>query len=157
MRRSLSKILVAVLAVVVMTLFSCKSRTVYNHFEHTPLEGWEKNDTLFFDVCPIREGGQYREELGLRIDGHYPFMSLQLTVEQTVLPMGHLQHDTLNCSLVSHGGQPKGDGISNYQYSFRLSSMVLNKGDSLHICVRHNMKRELLKGIADIGIKLVKE
>ena len=157
MRSNRCKFVVAVLAVVMVMLSSCDDKTVYNHFEHTPLEGWEKSDTLFFDVCPIKESGQYREELGVRYDGRYPFMTLHLTVEQIVLPIGHIQHDTLNCNLISHGGQPKGDGISNYQCSFRLSNMTLNKGDSLHICVRHNMKRELLKGIADVGVRLVRE
>jgi len=146
-----------VLAAVIMLLLACNNKTVYNHFEHTPQDGWEKSDTLCFNISPVKEGGQYREELGMRIDGRFPFLSLQLTVDQIVLPMGEIRHDTLTCSLISHGGQPKGDGISYYQYSFPVASMMLNKGDSLSIYVRHNMKREMLTGIADIGIKLVKE
>ena len=48
----------------------------------------------------------------------------------------------------------KGHGISTYQYNFHLTTLTLNEGDSLHIAVRHNMKREILPGISDIGIRL---
>jgi hypothetical protein len=34
--------------------------------------------------------------------------------------------------------------------------MMLNKGDSLEIKIRHDMKREILPGISDIGIMLNK-
>ena len=32
--------------------------------------------------------------------------------------------------------------------------MKLNKGDSIHLCISHNMKREIMPGIADVGICL---
>lgn len=152
-----SSILTATLAVALMLVASCSRKTVYSHYEHTPLLGWEKGDTLFFDVRPVSESGTYREDVGLRLDGLYPFMSLQLTVEQTIQPLGHLRHDTLNCSLIDHGGLAKGDGVSYYQYNFHLTTLELNRGDSLHICVRHNMKREMLQGISDVGISLRRE
>ena len=157
MRNSKVKPFVMVLATVVMLLSGCNQKTVYNRYVHTPLDGWEKNDTLFFDIRPIGKGGQYLEELGLRLDRRFPFTSLQLTVEQVLLPMGHVRYDTLTCNLFTKGGQPMGDGISYYQCAVPISRVMLNKGDSLHICVRHNMKREMLIGIADIGIKLTKE
>ena len=41
--------------------------------------------------------------------------------------------------------------------NFPVNDLQLNKGDSLHICVMHNMKREIMPGIADIGISLTRK
>ena len=30
----------------------------------------------------------------------------------------------------------------------------MNQGDSIHITVRHDMKREILPGVSDIGVKV---
>ena len=38
-------------------LASCTTNTVYDSYSHTPLTGWEKNDTLTFCVPKLREAG----------------------------------------------------------------------------------------------------
>ena len=48
----------------------------------------------------------------------------------------------------------KGQGVGSYQYHFRVSEMNLKAKDSLHICVRHDMKREIMPGISDVGIEI---
>ena len=94
------------------------------------------------------------EEVGLRINESYPFRSLCLIVEQTKWPAGTHRSDTLNCTLIDPDGTVMGQGISHYQYNFHLTDQQLQAGDSLHISIRHNMKREILPGIADIGVML---
>ena len=56
---------------------SCKDSMVYDSYSHTPIAGWEKNDTLSFDIPPLAASGYYQEHLGLRITGAYPFMESQ--------------------------------------------------------------------------------
>ena len=73
-----------VLTAIVHILSACSGSTVYDEYAHTPIAGWEKNDTLSFEVSPLLEPGHYRQSLGLRITGAYPFMGLTLIVEQTV-------------------------------------------------------------------------
>ena len=70
--------------VATMSLPSCKHSTVFDSYAHTPIAGWEKNDTLSFEIPPLLEGGYYNESLGLRITGNYPFMGLTLIVEQNI-------------------------------------------------------------------------
>ncbi len=65
--------------------------------------------------------------------------------------------DTLNCALIGANGVPKGQGIGYYQYAFDITSMDLQEGDSLHISVRHDMKREILPGISNVGVSLTKQ
>ena len=152
-------------AAVLLTLTACNKQTVYYHYEHTPVSGWEKNDTLTFLTAPIAVEGHYAEDVGLRISGDYPFIALNLIVEQTVLktPTSKLKTqtsnlvDTLTCNLIDEMGNAKGNGISHYQYTFPLTTLSLAQGDRLRITIRHDMKREILPGITDIGIRLTKE
>jgi len=143
-------------ACVAVLLTACDRRTVYDHYEHTPLNGWEKNDTLVFETDPIEHTGRYMEEIGIRINGDYPFMGLNLVVEQMVLPSEEAHTKSLTCQLVDERGNAKGRGVSHYQYMFHLTTLRLNRGDRLRVAVRHDMKREILPGISDIGIRLQK-
>lgn len=138
----------------VLLLTACKQRTVYYHYEHTPLSGWEKNDTLVFTTDTIAIDGTYREEVGIRINGTYPFLQLNLVVEHLVMPAMTVKSDTLSCRLIDETGNALGNGVSNYQYLIPLTSLTLKKGDRLRIAIRHDMKREILPGISDIGLRL---
>ncbi|MCI1742050.1 MAG: gliding motility lipoprotein GldH [Prevotella sp.] len=150
---------------------SCLEHRVYDHYEHTPLSGWEKNDSLFFNIPSLAETDNYNINLGLRINSTYPFQAITLIIKQTVYPGGNRNKktgfsagrlektyiDTLNCRLTNKNGRIEGRGIGSFQYHFPVTRIQLNKGDSIHICISHNMKQEILPGISDIGIEYVKE
>ncbi len=135
---------------------SCTGNKVYDHYDHTPIAGWEKIDTLKFDVPPLKKSGLYATSMGLRINNSFPFISMTLIVEQTVLPANRTVIDTINCPLTDKNGRVRGKGIGLYQYRFPVSVMTLHENDSLHITVRHNMKREILPGVSDVGIELAR-
>ena len=99
------------LALLIMLLTACDKRTVYHHYEHTPLSGWERNDTLSFVVGPVGESGPYVEDLGLRIGNEYPFMSLNLIVDQEVSSTHEKRRDTLVCDLINEQGIVKKKGV----------------------------------------------
>ena len=139
-----------------MMLVSCDDRIVFSRYESTPVRGWERNDTLSFNIDPMQETNMYAEEVGLRINGAYPFRGLTLIVEQQTWPSGFMRSDTLSCNLIDEDGTILGEGISFYQYNFPMNNISLSKGDSLHVSIRHNMKREILPGISDIGLTLRK-
>jgi gliding motility-associated lipoprotein GldH len=143
-----------ILLTVALAIASCNRKTIYHHYEHTPVSGWEKNDTLQFNIPAAKERAVAQREVELRVTGAYPFQSICLIVEQTTLPSHIFRRDTITCTLMSTTGDIKGKGISLYQYRFPMSDISLNEGDSLSITIRHNMKREILPGITDIGIHL---
>ena len=149
--------IVILLLTVALALAGCNRKTIYSHYEHTPINGWERVDDLSFTLSPVRMGGTFREEIGLRINGAYPFMGLTLIVEQQVFPSGITRSDTLSCKLIDNDGTILGEGISFYQYNFHVNTLRLHEGDSLHITVRHNMKREIMPGVSDVGIRLDKQ
>ncbi len=136
---------------------SCDRGVVYYEYSHTPITGWEKNDTLFFDVPKVKEPGTYRVDIGLRTNESFPFTRLSLVVEQAIEPGHRVQTDTIDCRLADEKGNKLGQGISYSQYKFILSDINLHAEDSLHICVRHIMKREILPGISDIGLKITRK
>ena len=144
----------------ILELPSCTNQVVFNEYSHTPVAGWEKNDALSFNIPPIAQAGDYEEELGLRITGDYPFMGLTLIVEQTVYPDKDKKwekterRDTIQCKLIDNNGTTTGQGVSSYQYVFPVNMYHLDENDSVHVTIRHDMKREILPGISDIGLKL---
>ena len=138
-------------AVVTGLFVGCDSQTVYNHFEHTSMNGWERNDTLTFVTAPLT-AGNYDELLALRISGDYPFLSVNLVVEQRAEPAQQVIRDTLVCDLIGKDGVVKGHGVSSYQYMFPLKRLHVPDSTTLHLTVRHDMKREMLPGITELGI-----
>lgn len=153
MRRNILLFFIALLSFV---FIACETSTVYYHFESTPISGWERNDTLKFSVPALKVAGGYHEDISLRLNSDYPFMGLTLIVDQTVFPGRRHVSDTVNCRVVDQDGNVKGRGIGFYEYDYPLTHLKLNAGDSLQINVRHNMKREILPGVADIGIKVTR-
>lgn len=141
----------------VLLCIACDSEIIYSNYQHITIAGWEKNDAISFAVPPIQQDGTYQESVGLRISNAYPFMGLSLIVEQTVFPSLETYTDTLSCNVIDNDGNAVGQGISHYQYNYPLNTVTLHKGDSLSIHIRHDMKREILPGVANIGMILTKQ
>jgi gliding motility-associated lipoprotein GldH len=121
------------------------------------MRGWDKSDTLAFDIPAVKQAGAYKEDVGLRVVNTYPFQRLSLVIKQTIHPSGYVHSDTVTYTLFDRRGNTKGHGVSFYQYHFHFNTLQLREGDSLHICIKHNMKREIMPGIADVGIRVDRE
>lgn len=133
---------------------SCSGNKVYDHYEHTPIAGWDRADALTYCVPAMTSAGRYATTVGLRINGSYPFQTISLIVEQAVFPSGKVYSDTVSCQLFSSKGTVKGRGVSCFQYNYRISERELREGDSLRVTVRHNMRREIMPGVSDVGVEI---
>lgn len=153
-----------ILITVAMALACCNRTTVYHQYKHISPEGWNRTDTLYFHISTAKERVLLHEELELRTTCHYPFTNLSLIVEQIIYPshtdttfyssQNVRRVDTLNCCLIDKNGLTTGKGINYIQNHFQLADIGINKGDSIDIIVHHNMRKEVLHGIADIGIRI---
>ena len=150
----LNRKIVVTVVVGLMVLCGCQHQTVYHQFLHVSESGWDKTDTLHFDIAPLKTDGIYHVDAELRTDKNYPFQQLTIEVNQTVYPSEETYHDKVNCDLISEEGEIGGDGISYFQYCFHVRDISLHQGDSIHLSLTHNMKREIMPGIADVGIRL---
>lgn len=147
--------LAVVVSLVAMT--ACATDTVYCDYLHVRQSGWDKNDTLVFSVPRAVSSGRYSETVCMRTTGKFPFTGVTVVVEQQSVPAHIVRKDVLKCVLTDNDGNVKGDGVSLYQYEFELGDIDLNRGDSLNIRVRHDMKREVLSGISDVGVKIARK
>mgnify|MGYP002626178376 FL=1 len=149
-------LLLALLGVMMSLLYGCTGGGYqYSHYETVGSEGWKRSDTLRFTVNPVQHYGTYAEQLGLRTTSLYPFMQLMLIVSQEAQPSGFCRTDTMNVRLTDDDGLVTGEGISHYQYLFPLPPATLAAGDTLRVCVHHNMQRSPLAGITDVGFSLI--
>lgn len=124
---------------------------------HADSKGWEKNEALEFTVDSLTESGNYAMTLALRVNDSYPFQNLHIVVDQTIYPSRQTVNDTITCYVTNRRGIMRGYGVSLYQYELPLRKRFYMHGDSIQIRVRHNMKREILPGIADVGIVMKKD
>jgi len=135
---------------------SCNSRKVYHHYEHLSVDGWDKNQRLTFDIPRVTSDGTYALDLGLRTNTDYPFMRVTLVVESTTFPTKKTTTQKVSCNLIDERGKSRGNGVTLYQSNFHINDLQLHAGDSLLITVRHDMRREILPGVSDIGLTLTK-
>ena len=137
-----------------LVLSACNRKLVYDRYLSTPISGWEKNDTLSYDIRPVSGTDTYDMWLGLRTSEAYPFTAITLIVEQHIYPNDTIVNDAGNSKLTDRHGNASGTGVNFHQYRFPVTELQLQDGDSIHIRVRHDMKREILPGISDVGISL---
>ena len=149
-----NKAIVFVVLLALIVLCGCQQQVAYHEFRHIYEPGWDKSDTIHFETRALSAGGSYRLDAELRTDKNYPFQKLTIEIEQTVYPSKEKYHDVIDCDLISEEGVIEGDGISYFQYQFHVRDLSLHQGDSVHICLTHNMKREIMPGITDVGIRL---
>ncbi len=142
------------LLTLLLALGACKPQVVHHHYQHITDNKWDRCDTLFFNIPPVETSGLYREEAHLRISKEYPFLSLSMIVQQTIMPRQTRHRDIISCELISEKGVMKGDGITLFHNQFPIREVYLNSGDSICLAITHNMKREMMAGIADVGISL---
>ncbi|MBO6295976.1 MAG: gliding motility lipoprotein GldH [Prevotella sp.] len=144
-------------AVVVFPLMACQDNVVYTSYQSVEIDGWDKTTTTGYDIAHIESDGNYNEMIGIRTNDKYPFMSLNLIVEQTVMPSGRHLTDTIDCQLTDRNGRKLGHGQSLWLQIVPFRKLTLNKDDSLHINIRHNMRRDILRGVSDIGLIIEKD
>lgn len=149
-----NKSIVTVVLLALVMLCGCQRQVAYHQFRHIFEPGWDKTDTLHFDITPLKGDGHYRLDAELRTDKDYPFRQLTIQIDQTVYPSEERFHDVIDCNLINEEGTIEGDGISLFQYQFPIRQLSLRQGDSIHISLTHNMKREIMLGVTDVGVRL---
>ncbi len=152
--------LFAFLALLAVCSFAaCEHTPVCYSYCSTPVEGWEKGDTLHYHVDTIRHTGTYAMTIGIRSSAStpYPYQTLWLVVRQQWHNPETQRCDTVECTLANADGDLTGTGVSVYQYEMPFTQMTLSQGASADIRITHLMRTEMLPGITDVGIKLVRQ
>lgn len=146
-------------AVLLLTLLTaCEHKPVAFQYQSTSVEGWELGDTLHFHIDSLKEAGNYQLSIGIRTSAAtpYPYKSIWLVLGQHWHNPERFSRDTVECQLTNEEGEQNGYGVSLHQYDINWKQLQLPEKASADITVNHIMRLEIVQGIANVGIKLVR-
>ncbi len=147
---------ITTLVMAVTLLASCRDARVYDHFEPVNDDGWGRNDTVRFAISR-QKSCEVDVNLNLRVNHRFPYRDLSLIVCYETYPSGNVDPDTVQIHVLNEKGQPIGRmGITSASISAKVKELNLRDGDSLYVTVHHNMRRDQLTGVSDVGLQLVK-
>ena len=143
----------------VSVLCACTDRPAAYDFSSTPVEGWEPGDTLKFKVDTLNASGWYDFNIGVRTSSStpYPYQTLWMVVHQHWHNPEQVMVDTVKLQLTDERGDAQGHGVTLYQVDQPWRKQQLVAGQWAEISIIHIMRREMLPGISDVGIRLQRE
>ena len=137
-------------------LVSCDRSTLMHSYQPLAENCWDRSDTVTFDLPSLTTEDNCSMLVGLRVTDHFPYEMLILEVEQSYKnPVSH-RLDTLYYRLANEDGDFIEKGINYFQYETQGVTLDLKKGQTGRIKIRHLMHREVLPGIMDVGIHVVR-
>jgi gliding motility-associated lipoprotein GldH len=139
-------------------LWACvHSDEVYSRFHSFAGAEWEQADAVDFEV-PVRDAAlRYRVMIQVRNNNRYPFRNLWLFVDCRT-PDGSVRCDTVCADLADAYGKWYGTGIGLYNYSFPYQAHVVYPDTGVYrYTIRHAMRMDTLRGVADVGVRVERE
>ena len=145
------------IVLVLLLLTSClNSDVVYHNFETTPKDGWGKTDTLTMQTGEMPEAGMCGVEMCVRVTEDYPYQTLVLMVEETLLPRNTKTVYPVTLQIATRDGKRNKEGLTYSEFCNVLGTPYVRKGESIRFKIYHKMRRIALPGVTDVGMKVVK-
>lgn len=145
-------------ALVAVFLFnSCTESTVFHTYQPIDKEGWGKHDTLYFQLPKDSVTDMYTMKIGLRTTDSYKYTSLWIVLEQDLEKKGKFTRDTVNFQVTDKFGNALGKGFSSYQQEMEVGKVKTTSNGGTTVKLYHIMKREVVKGISDVGINVLSD
>lgn len=134
--------------VLIALLSSCTQRTIYNHAETLPIEGWEADSAFTFSVDIQDSAIAYDLLLCVRHSDTYPFQNMWLGINE----------DTIEFFLANQYGKWLGNGKGRliempvlYEQNYRFPHCGIYE-----FKIRQLMREDCLKGVNDVIFKVEK-
>lgn len=143
-------ILCAIGAISLLT--SCSKGVVYSRFYPIESAEWSIDSIAHFDFCIDDAAAAYQMLIYVRHTERYPYQNMWLFVGDTV------PTDTVEFYLADDRGQWLGDSHHGFiempvlleeQYHFPDTGMY-------HLFIQHGMRDSVLRGVADVGLEIIK-
>lgn len=140
------------LAVLAVFLTSCRNNIVYSHFCSIPSENWHMDSVAQFDYTIEDAGIDYQMLLYVRHTERYPYQNMWLFVDNGIY------QDTIEFYLADDRGQWLGDKKHGLMEMPVLLEEQIHYPDTgmYRLTVQHGMRDSLLRGVADVGLEIVK-
>lgn len=134
---------------------ACDEQTVYHAFRSIPQAGWQRQDTLLFDVPVPDSLTYYKLSVELRNRTDYPYQNISLSVCYDGPEVHPMPADTIQITLADKEGIWKGDGWGGlYQSASFVGGVKIGKPGHYLFKIAYTLPDGILPGINDVGIKL---
>lgn len=146
---------VVLLAVISLLLVSCQQGVVFTEFQAISGRGWVVDSVVTFVPVLDDSVARYDMQLIVRHTDRYAYQNLWLFVDvkrDSVL----LRRDTIEAMMANERGEWHGNGVSKYTLPLvYLAGVPLQFGE-YEVVVQQGMREDMLPGITDLGLKLIK-
>ncbi len=143
--------------IVLLVILSCQNKQVFEKYHPVDKAIWHKDSVVVFNIPVSDTSRNHNLLLGIRNDIQYPFSNLWLFIDMKP-PGGEAMTDTFEIALAAPSGEWLGQGIGGIksrQVMFKRN-VVFPQPGNYRVSIRHGMRKQLLKGIHDIGFKVEK-
>ncbi|KAA6329659.1 Gliding motility lipoprotein GldH [termite gut metagenome] len=145
--------------IIMLALVACADNVVYHSYQHIAGKGWDKGDTLTFNVrITDSMPTYYHLYVQIRNRTDYPYQNLLLLVRHNLKDSSIVVTDTVRCTLANDAGRWKGKGLGGlFQTFFNVSEYISRYPIGTRtVNVIQGMEDQTLKGINDVGIRIEK-
>lgn len=133
---------------------SCHNKTFFHQYRAVDTAGWNRLDTLYFDIPPYADSASVRVTLEVRSTPQVGHQRLWLAVESRWQQPDSLRTDTIAVQLIEPSGENTGSGINLFEHEQPLYTCPLTAGQHGRIAVYHIMQLQRVPGLNDIGIRI---
>jgi len=141
------------LAIIVLSslcLAACQNKTIYSEYQSVDINAWHMDSVLRFEVPITDTMGTYNVLLHVRHTDAYPYQNMWLFVED------NMSLDTIEFYLANDRGEWLGNGHSLMEMPILYRERIHLTDSTYSITIQQAMREERLRGIADIGVEMVK-
>ena len=130
------------------------SPAVYEYFHAITGESWDRDSIITFSV-DIPEPGEYQFGVYARHTVDYSFANLSCYLSVTH-PHLQEQQEGIDMTLASSRGKWQGEGnMLKTLFHALPNSYSIDSTGTYTISIRHRMKEKELKGVKNIGLRIV--
>lgn len=143
---------------ILLIMASCSSGVIFDNTKSIKDDVWKSDQIIRFDVLIQDTVNVYKFYLNLRHTTGYRYANIFLFINST-FPDGKQARDTVECILADPSGKWLGKGIRNIrdnQVLLRRGLRFPQKGNYIFE-FEQAMREPELKGIMDLGLRIVRE
>lgn len=146
-----SKLITLALSIIIT---GCTGDALVHRYEHTTPEGWDRKDTLCFDLPTVDKAGYYTLSLGIRTNNNLPYKNVWIVVDSKLENPTKFSKDTVNIVLTDDDGYLLGKGMRKTQTEQMVGPFMMEAGQTGQIRLYHVMTKEVIPDITDVGLML---
>lgn len=144
-------------ALSLLCIVSCADKEVYYRFQSFHESDWHKDSLIHFEVPVVDSLSLHDVYVEIRNNNRYPYRNLWLFVDFE-LPSGDIRRDTMECILADDYGKWYGKGLSLFDLTIPYDESVrYPHTGNYKYTLRQAMRDDVLHGISDIGVKIVRK